>query len=146
MFNHLKSDTNDPSYQSIYSNMTLEDYATHGYAENNYLTRFLSNKMGGKVDYLDLAIAKKILKEKCVIGLYAEFEKSVHIFEQYFKWNTKGDGKTRERCIQQLVDKVKENNAVHNEIRKGSKEWSLLARQNMFDLELYDYITSLFSP
>jgi hypothetical protein len=126
--------------------MTLEDYATLGYAENNYLTRFLSNKMGGKIDSLDLAIAKKILKEKCVIGLYDEFEKSVHLFEQYFKWNTKGDGKTRESCIQQLVDKVKENNAVHNEIRKGSKEWSLLARQNMFDLELYDYITSLFSP
>ena len=86
------------------------------------------------------------MKEKCVIGLYTEFEKSVHHFEQYFKWNSKGDKEKRERCIQQLVDKVKEDSAMHNEIRKGSKEWSILARQNMFDLELYDYITSLFSP
>lgn len=124
--------------------MTLEDYATKGYAENNYITRFLSNKLGGRIVNEDVALAKKILKEKCLIGLYAEFEKSVHLFQQYFRWNNKGDDEERRKCIQQLVNKLKETNAAPKQILEGSKEWNLLARHNVHDLELYKYVTSLF--
>lgn len=143
MFHHLQTDINDRFYQPEFANMTLEDYASKGYAENNYLTRFLSRKLGGAIRSEDVALAKEIIRKKCVVGLYSEFEKSVFYFEQYFGWNRNNNDIRSQKCIEQLVNKV--NNSSQPSIKEGSREWNLLARQNIYDLELYEYITSLFS-
>mmetsp|Transcript_8248 Transcript_8248/g.12012 ORF Transcript_8248/g.12012 Transcript_8248/m.12012 type:complete len:226 (+) Transcript_8248:50-727(+) len=143
MFHHLQTDINDRFYQPEFANMTLEDYASKGFAENNYLTRFLSRKLGGAIRSEDVTVAKEIIRKKCVVGLYSEFEKSVYYFERYFGWNRNNDNVRRQKCIEQLVNKV--NNNTQPSIKEGSREWNLLARQNIYDLELYEYITSLFS-
>ena len=96
---------NDPYYKT----MTMDAYLNHGLKENNWMTRFLSDKETGEVYEYDLDVAKKVLKEKCLIGFLYNLEESMKRFEKYFHWN---DTKN-EKCFNDLIEFSENANSIH---------------------------------
>jgi hypothetical protein len=72
---------------------TVEMYARSSLAENNWMTRFLSNTLAGKLLPEHEAIAKEVLRTKCIVGLLSEKTESMRRFELFF--NTKAERSQR---------------------------------------------------
>ncbi|KAL7488776.1 hypothetical protein ACHAW6_014363 [Cyclotella cf. meneghiniana] len=158
MYYYLARASWDPMYNPSLAKMTIEQYAESKYIENNWLTRFLVKKTRGKLTHSDLLLAKKILKFKCLVGLYDEMEASLARFQRYFGWNSDSPEKTGEivlcrRAIITHGDKVLDHPiSIKDEwdakaegvIRIGSLPWNAIVRQNKFDMELYEYAKRLF--
>lgn len=158
MYYYLARASWDPLYNPSLAKMTIEQYAKSMYIENNWLTRFLVKKTRGKLTHSDLLLAKKILKFKCLVGLYDEMEASLARFQRYFGWNSESPEKAGQivscrRAIIKQGDKVLDHPmSVKDEwdtktegvIKVGSVPWNAIARQNKFDMELYEYAKRLF--
>jgi len=158
MYYYLARASWDPMYNPSLAKMTIEQYAQSKYIENNWLTRFLVKKTRGKLTHADLLLAKKILKFKCLVGLYENMEASLARFQRYFGWNADSPEKDGEivlcrRAIITHGDKVLDHPvSVKDEwdtktegvIKIGSVPWNAIARQNKFDMELYEYAKRLF--
>ena len=120
--------------------MTMDAYLNHGLKENNWMTRFLSDKETGEVYEYDLDVAKKVLKEKCLIGFLYNLEESMKRFEKYFHWN---DTKN-EKCFNDLIEFSENANSIHQNSISSSSEITVnvtkdLVNRNFFDLKLCDY-------
>ena len=130
--------------------MSISDYAKSNRVENNWMVRFLSNKMSGPLENGDLVLAKDILKHKFIVGLLDQKEESLQRFNMYFGWNTqparnKLDPTERHKCIQRnLAQAPASNKFATVPVKEGSKEYKLLLLQNSFDMELYIYAKQLF--
>lgn len=109
--------------------------------ENNWLTRFLVNKYGGKLTLDDLNAAKRILETKCLVGLTEDLDMSVERFERYFGWDldTKGRG-----CRGAILKEGDKRLEVKHMIPKGTPAYEALFAQNRFDMELYKFVKELF--
>ena len=134
--------------------MSIELWAQSHHIEDNWLTRSLSNVLLGTVSHKELDIAKKVLKEKCLIGLLEEKGESFSRFEQYFGWKDisssvikdggiSNDDQIKE-CIERLLYWGWSNKNSHPLVEEGSKAYELLLKQNELDLELYEYAKVLF--
>lgn len=126
---------NDPYYKD----MSFETYINHGIKEDNWITRFLSNKETGTIYEYDYNIAKKVLKDKCLVGFLYNLEESMKRFEKYFHWNIKN-----EKCFNDLIEFGENANSIHDSLSSDmfSKNVNMtkdLEHRNFFDLKLYDY-------
>jgi hypothetical protein len=117
----------------------LELFAKSSMVENNWMTRFLSNKMAGELTLEDEAIAKEILRTKALIGLLERKHESLRRFRLYFGWNV-----VDEECDEKLLNWGWSGNNHYSSVQEGSEVWSLLMEQNTFDMRLYDYAKILF--
>lgn len=158
MYYYLARASWDPMYNPSLAKMTIEEYATSRYIENNWLTRFIVNKPGGKLSHADLLLAKKILKFKCLVGLYDDMEASLSRFQRYFGWNNDTPDKAGEivACRRTIIshgDKVllhpvstkdEWDTKTDGAVKFGSTAWNAIARQNMFDMELYEFAKRLY--
>ena len=121
--------------------MSFYDYMHHGTREDNWMTRFLSNKEIGTIYEIDFLKAKKVLKTKCLVGFVSKLEKSMKRFEKYFHWND--NGKKDETCFKELIEfgeNANKNNKymLDNESEIKSVEGEIVNR-NYFDLKLFEY-------
>ena len=66
--------------------MTLTEYAESTHIENNWMVRYLSNQMEGKLGKDQIEAAKEVLRRNFFIGLIDEFEESMEQFTNYFNW------------------------------------------------------------
>ena len=67
---------------------TLIEYARIGtYVEDNWMTRFLSGRMGGSVTAEDYAMAREVLRTRVVIGLLERKDESLRRFRIYLGWD-----------------------------------------------------------
>ena len=121
------------------------------------MVRYLINKPGGKLNPTDMLLAKKILKFKCLVGLYDELEASMAKFALYFGWSRDNASQVA-RCRAAVVAKGDKNVLGHpistrhendmmtsmHAIKMGSVEWRAIARQNRFDLELFEYAKRIY--
>mmetsp|Transcript_21194 Transcript_21194/g.44389 ORF Transcript_21194/g.44389 Transcript_21194/m.44389 type:complete len:484 (-) Transcript_21194:133-1584(-) len=81
MFYYLQKATWEPTYNPAYKKMTLAQYAMTTGGENNYVVRKLVDKTyRDTICDEDLEKAKRIVKEKIIVGIMDEFEESVHRF------------------------------------------------------------------
>ncbi len=168
MYYYLAKATWDPQYNPNLSNMTLEQYAKSRYIENNWLTRFLVNKRGGKLSRADVVLAKDILKTKCLVGLYDDMEASMARFQRYFGWNAeeteanktsiaqcrmeavrRGDKHVVGHPISVVKEVVKSKNVTSSSpimpvVRPGSIAWNAIVRMNIFDMELYEFVEKIY--
>lgn len=167
MYYYLQTATWDPLYDPNLSKMTLEEYASSSSMENNWLTRFLVEKPGGKLSEKDLELAKEILRRKCLIGLFTDMHSSLMRFEQYFHlWEqsllstTKSSAGTKKedsrfnkkvilqnvkKCTDQVMrkgDKRHDHPLVTEE--SDSKAWNAMVRHNRYDMELYKYAQEIY--
>jgi len=125
------------------ANIKIEEFFKGGLAENNWMTRFLSNQLTkGQLEESDLDLAKEVLRRKCLVGLLKEKGESFARFETYFGWQhgANFDGECHEKKLQWAWP-LKHR---HAEVEEGTELWDLIVRQNEFDIELYEYAKILF--
>lgn len=158
MYYYLARASWDPMYNPSLAKMSITEYAKSKYIENNWVTRFLVKKPRGKLTHYDLLLAKKMLKFKCLVGLYDEMEASLARFQKYFGWNITESYEATAvvNCRRGIIsngDKVLDHpvsvkdGRAHDfdaAVKDGSSTWNAIAKQNRFDMELYEYAKRVF--
>ncbi|KAL7547491.1 hypothetical protein ACHAWF_010784 [Thalassiosira exigua] len=122
------------------SGMTLSQYVRAGghRVENNYLTRYLSGRYGGKLEVKHLNLAREFLRRKFLVGLASDLPATANLFTRVFGWNA-----TAASLGLEHVDLC--YNSIYNAlVEEGSEGWKLLVAQNWFDLKVYEYAEHLF--
>jgi len=128
--------------------VTIEDYAQGNGIENNWMTRFLTNRMTGELTKEDLEHAKVIMREKFLIGFLDDLEESIYRIIKYNGWRYDDDETAKmkqEDCIADLTKLGSNINAEGYEIpKRGSQGYALIIWQTQFDSKLFDYARELF--
>lgn len=131
-----------PKSDIVDVSMSLEEYANSRLAENNWMTRFLTNKLQGPLTMQDEAVAREVLKTKCLVGLLGYKGESMHRFTRYFGWTV--DGAKMEECHGKLLDWNWPAKNKHPDLEESSDVYKILTKQNTFDIRLYKYAQELF--
>jgi hypothetical protein len=148
MFYYLKDATWEHTYNEIYKEMDITEYATSQYAENNWMVRFLTNEMSGNVYDRHLDLAKEVLESKCLVGIMEDFTASIKRFDRYFGWSKIDFGgpvsmTDRGTCVARVI-KNPDNAHAHPKVDEDEEVWNLLLEKNRYDLALYEYARHLF--
>ena len=127
--------------------MTLSQYVRSGghRVQNNYLTRHLSGRYGGKLDVFHLDVAREFLRRKFVVGLSRDLPATTNLFTNVFGWNNTAaimGMDNAEQCYQNIFNALTDSSPPS--VDEGSEGWKLLVSQNWFDLKLYEYAEYLF--
>ncbi|KAL3805049.1 hypothetical protein HJC23_003277 [Cyclotella cryptica] len=122
---------------------TVEMYARSSLVENNWMTRFLSNTLAGQLRPEHEAIAKEVLRTKCIIGLLTEKTESMRRLELFFQGKVERTQR-REECTEKLLYWDWPGKNRHDQVEEGSEAWQRLYDQNTFDIRLYEYAEQLF--
>lgn len=120
--------------------MTLDQYASSAKAEDNIVTRTLSNHPYGELTEDHVKVALEVIRRKFLVGLGKHLNASLIRFEQFFRWTYHVNPEYQEMCRDRII-------AEHTEVEipaEGTPAWELLAFKNQYDLQLYGYIESLF--
>ncbi|KAL7534488.1 hypothetical protein ACHAXR_005912 [Thalassiosira sp. AJA248-18] len=130
------------------ASITIEDYAQGNGIENNWMCRFLANRMTGELTKEDLEQAKEILKEKFLVGFIDDLEESVYRIMKFNGWKFALDETEKmneEDCINDLVSMGSNRNPNEYEIpKRGSQAHALVSWQTQFDMKLYAYAKEIF--
>ena len=142
------------------ANMTLHEYANSHVAEDNWMTRIITNTMQKQLTLEHLQVAKEVFGRKCLVGFIdKDFEESMKRFTKFFRWETvksvnihhhagdehseEDDIEMKRQCASKLI-KSGVNRHQHAKLDKSSETWNLLKAKNMFDIELYRYAEALY--
>lgn len=133
----------DESMKRSLNGMTLDEYAASSLVENNWITRFVTNTLGGELTPQHEALARKVLADKFIIGLLSDRQQSLERFIQFFGWKVEGD--KAEDCIDRRMgwDWANEGH-IYPKVKEGSKTWNLLEEANSFDIRLFEYAQELY--
>ena len=141
----------DDNYNERIKSMTLLQFASSKYVEDNPMVRLLTNTRAPyKLAEADLQVAKKIIELKCLLGLYRDLDASLARFHRYFRWNDGAMGgkerkETAQTCKSELTQKGDTwLTAQKEKIEEGGDVWKQFAKSNELDLELYEYVESLY--
>jgi len=128
--------------------VSIEDYAQGNGIENNWMTRFMTNRMTGELTKEDMEQAKQILKEKFLIGLLDDLDETVYRIMKYNEWKFSTDETEKmkqEDCIRDLITVGSAINPEPYEIpTRGTQAYALITWQTQFDTKLYEYAKQLF--
>jgi len=131
------------SFQKELSDLTIEEYFKSGLAENNWMTRFLTNELTkGELTVEDVNLAKEIVRQKCLVGLLKEKGESFSRFERYFGYPPKGD-RVKE-CHEKKLQWYWPLKHRHEVVEEGTALWDLILSNNQWDMELYEYAEFIF--
>jgi hypothetical protein len=109
------------------------------------MTRQLSNQLGGELTEENLKSAMEVIRSKMLVGLMSNIEPSMTQFEKFFWWMYCVSPANQEICRERLMGGgLNSNKANKKPLTEGDEAWGLLALQNNFNLQLYDYIKKLF--
>ena len=136
---------NNKQYEEqVGSLSSVEQYAKSSLVENNWMTRFLSNTLSGEVTPEHVAIAKEVLRTKCLIGLLRDKTETMRRLDVFFNIRAIEHTQRREECQEKLLYWDWPNKNRHDLIEKGSTAWDELYKHNMYDMQLYEYAEKLF--
>eukprot|EP00591_Stephanopyxis_turris_P014547 CAMPEP_0195540592 /NCGR_PEP_ID=MMETSP0794_2-20130614/50649_1 /TAXON_ID=515487 /ORGANISM="Stephanopyxis turris, Strain CCMP 815" /LENGTH=378 /DNA_ID=CAMNT_0040674661 /DNA_START=50 /DNA_END=1189 /DNA_ORIENTATION=+ len=145
LFAYLQYAKWEKTYNPEFAKMTIEEFAQSPYIEGNWLVRFLSNEHKSVLTEVNLLAAKKVVREKIFIGLLSETNETMDKFEKFFGWKYRVNPVAQEKCRKEFLDNGSNVNGVAIEKPKpGSKAYNLISSQNLWDLQLYEYIEHLF--
>jgi len=131
------------TFKKELSELTIDEYFKSGLAENNWMTRFLTNQLKkGELTRDDVNLAKEILRRKCLVGLLKEKGESFARFERYFGFPVRSDAE--KECHEKKLQWAWPLKHRHEEVEEGSALFDLILSHNMFDMELYEYAQTLF--
>ena len=144
LFHYLKKATWEPTFSERLKKIeSIEDYAISEFAEDNWMTRFLTGKMTGLLIRDDLEVAREILRRKVIIGLILDVRSAVERFLHYFGWNFNSLSPEQQQCLNAYLSSGSNKNA-HDIVEEGTMGWRILKANNLLDLELYDYVLQLY--
>ena len=126
-----------------FADITIEDFYKGGFAENNWMTRFLTNELTkGELTEDDLNVAKEVLKRKCLIGLLEEKGETFERIEKYFGWKPKNS--SEQECLEKKLEWAWPMKHRHYSVEEGTDAWYYISAQNKYDMQLYQYAKELF--
>lgn len=132
--------TNDRPFADV----TIEEFYERGLAEDNWVTRFLTNEFAkGELGEEDLEIAKEVLRRKCLVGLLDEPRESLERARRFFGWQPRDD--EERNCLESKMEGAWPMRLEHPAIEEGTEAWRLIVAANEFDLRLYEYARDLFA-
>lgn len=125
---------------------TLEQYATSPVIENNWMTRQLANQLSGELNDSHLKIAMEVIRRKFMVGLMNQLPASMTRFEKFYRFKYHVNPTNQEACRERLTAGGSNSNSKNKKEKpkEGEPLWDLLAAQNLFDIQLYEYIETLF--
>eukprot|EP00984_Skeletonema_dohrnii_P000056 scaffold15_cov85-Skeletonema_dohrnii-CCMP3373.AAC.2 len=146
MFYYIRVADWEPSYKPELKDWTLEQYAQSDIVENNWMTRQLSNTLGGELTEENLSKAMEVIRRKFLVGLMSQIEPTMARAEKFFRWTFHVNPPNQEACRERLMTGGANSNKANKKEgpKEGDEAWTLLAHQNNFDLRLYSYIEQLF--
>lgn len=107
----------------------------------NPLIRTIIGEPEMKITYKELGIAKKVVREKCIVGLLDEhFDRSIKRIVDYFGWVEK-DG-MGESCFEKHRSKIPKD-VYGDMMADSSPEWQEFMLKNRYDLQLYEFARSV---
>ena len=146
MFYYIRVADWEPSYSPEMKEWTIDQYATSDKIENNWMTRQLSNQLGGELTDENLNRAMEVVRTKFMVGLMSQIEPTMARFEKYFRWTYHVNPPNQEACRERLMSGGSNSNKSNKEpVDENHTAWPLLALQNNYDLQLYAYIEQLFA-
>ena len=127
-----------------FADISIEEFYKTGYAENNWMTRFLTNELTKKeLTEDDLEVAKEVLRQKCLVGLMEEKRETFERIQKYFGWNPKNE--KDQSCLERKTEVAWSMMHAHPTVEKNSQAWRLIVNANKFDMRLYEFAKELFS-
>lgn len=144
LFHYLKKATWEPTFSERLKKIeSIEDYAISEFAEDNWMVRFLTNKMTQMLTQDDLNVAKEILRRKVIVGLVLDVRGAVERYFSYFGWDYNTLNPEQQNCLNKYLATGSNQNA-HDIVEEGTMGWRILRANNLLDLELYDYVLQLY--
>ena len=133
----------DSLFHPSLETMSLEEYSVSASVENNWLTRFLVHKRGGRLGMEDVELAKEILGRKCIVGFMHQLHDSLKRFEYYFGLSHNKVALQKDTCE---IDILSDGDTRHFNplIQEDSKAYKSLAMHNQYDMILYEYALELY--
>eukprot|EP00591_Stephanopyxis_turris_P004783 CAMPEP_0195508218 /NCGR_PEP_ID=MMETSP0794_2-20130614/1492_1 /TAXON_ID=515487 /ORGANISM="Stephanopyxis turris, Strain CCMP 815" /LENGTH=371 /DNA_ID=CAMNT_0040635127 /DNA_START=309 /DNA_END=1424 /DNA_ORIENTATION=+ len=146
MFAFLQHADWKPAYSPMLASMSIEQYAESSYAEDNWMTRYLSNDPDPEAVLTNahVEVAMDVVRRKFLVGLLDKREESLDRFEKFFRWNFSIDPSNQDRCREILLEKWANSNHTLETPQPGSQAYELLVAKNLYDIKLYNYIELLF--
>ena len=148
MFKYLQYARWEPTYSPELKDWTLEQYASSGKIENNWMTRHLSGKYEADLIEQDLQISKGIVRNNMLVGLINRLEESMDRFEAYFGWRFTLNPTEQEVCRDGLFfvgTNVNQNtNKKIEKPKQGETAYEPIMSHNEYDMELYKHVVKLF--
>eukprot|EP00581_Thalassiosira_minuscula_P014695 CAMPEP_0183718546 /NCGR_PEP_ID=MMETSP0737-20130205/11772_1 /TAXON_ID=385413 /ORGANISM="Thalassiosira miniscula, Strain CCMP1093" /LENGTH=328 /DNA_ID=CAMNT_0025948123 /DNA_START=34 /DNA_END=1020 /DNA_ORIENTATION=+ len=144
-FYYLKTATWERQYSPEWEDMDLHDWAEKENLEINAIVKRLAGKsQRHEATDMDLELAKETIRKRFVVGLTDEMEESISRF------NTVMGISEEKRCKECMntyfgENEKKENSNPHPTVEQDDPGWQLLAEQNSYDLQLYEFILELFA-
>jgi hypothetical protein len=142
LFHYLGIASHEPTYDPQLKYISLEMWARSKRIEHNWMVRFLSNELVGDLTPRHLDIAKEVLRRKCLVGLLEEKTGSFLRFQKFFGWQFYNE--EMHDCQDKILNWHWSNKHKHDLVEEGSPEWELLYKQNILDMELYNYAKQLY--
>lgn len=124
----------------------MKQYAESDVVENNWMVRQLSNQLSGDLDDTHLQKALEVVRRKFMVGLMKQVERSMSRFERYYRWTYHVNPTNQEICRERMMSGGSNSNSKNKKEKPkpGDEVWDLLAAQNVYDLQLYEYVETLF--
>jgi len=127
-----------------FADITIETFYKNGFAETNWMTRFLTNELTkGELTEKDLDVAKEVLRQKCLVGLLEEKGETFERMQKYFGWRPKNE--EEQDCLERKLGIAWPMQHRHPAVEEDSRAWKLIRSANKFDMRLYEYAQELFS-
>lgn len=143
LFYYLQQATWEPTYNPEYATMTIDEYARSPLCESNWMVRSLVNKMEGPLEPSDIAIAKEIIRQKCIIGLLDEMDETIRRFHSFFGF----ENDEALACARQnfaVAGGSQSNSHSHPKLDPTGDTWEIIEKKNMLDIRLFEYAIELW--
>jgi len=151
LFYYLQVADWERSYNPALGKLTIEEYARSNLMEQNWMVRQLSSTFNGDtytgpLNEIHLEVAKNILKDKVLVGLLVEKERTMERFEKFFQWKYRVDPNAQETCRNRLLKTGANSNSANKKVKPkpGDEAWDRIASKNYLDVALYEFAEKLF--
>lgn len=145
MFYYIQVADWEPTYKPELADMTVEEYVTSTYVENNWAVRRLANvDRSVRLEQKHLAAAMDVARRKFLVGLLERKEESLERFEKFFGWTFVVKPDNQERCRASLLNQGANQNLHADLPAEGTEAHDALIFHNRWDLLLYEYVEGLF--
>ena len=143
LFYYLQQATWEPTYTPEYASMTIDEYARSPLCESNWMVRSLVNKMEGPLEPSDIAIAKEIIRQKCIVGLLDEMGETIRRFHSYFGFEN-DEALTCSLQNFAAAGGSSSNSHKHPKLDPNGATWEVIEKKNSLDIRLYEYAIELW--
>jgi len=139
LFYYRRIATWEPTYRPDYKDITLKEYVEQESYYDNWMVRMLTNAKLGGLNENHLDLAKRILKDKFIVGISDHMDETFRQLELYYGW-----AEDKEGCTNFHLHSAPSNKNKYPVPERSGDAWNLIAEKNKYDMSLYYYALELF--